>query len=57
MKHEGPASKSLNTNRKTSIKKGKARDLGKELSDEEDAKLWKHFDDWDWDTILLSLDT
>jgi hypothetical protein len=20
--------------------------------DEEDAELWRHFDDWDWDTVL-----
>ena len=44
--------KRINTKRKQSKQK-KQEDIDtKRHEDEEDALLWSHFDDWDWDTIL-----
>jgi len=50
--NESRPSKRVNTKRKQSKQKKKEDIDTKRHEDEEDALLWSHFDDWDWDAIL-----
>jgi len=50
--HEHPASKRIKTEGKPSAQKHNQEEDGKRDDDDEDAMLWSHFDNWDWDTIV-----
>lgn len=52
LQHEQPPSKRIKTQNKASHLKNHENDNVNDATDEEDAKLWSHFDDWDWDFIL-----
>ena len=54
-KLEAPTAKWIHTERNPSSQRDHEEHDTTHAPDEEDAELWSHFDEWDWDTVLLTL--